>query len=265
MNNDQRSPLPPLPLSQAYSSSSSSPRLSSIGSSSASHAGSHSSYTSVASNGPKTPSPSLPINAITGPATTITTYDAMNHGAPHDMYYPPHMSGGQQPHHAPQPVTTGPMAHYPPQPPLLPPGQPYSNGAPSPYGQYGYANGMASPSGGQVPSSLPSQHPVLPLPGVGGQGAAVPTHYSFDTTGQQPPPGMKPRVTATLWEDEGSLCFQVEARGICVARREGSPDIFGFSSGAMTDSICRQPHDQWHKAAERCRHDARPTRWYFEE
>jgi hypothetical protein len=47
-------------------------------------------------------------------------------------------------------------------------------------------------------------------------------HYAgFDTTGQNPPPGMKPRVTATLWEDEGSLCFQVEARGICVARREG--------------------------------------------
>lgn len=43
----------------------------------------------------------------------------------------------------------------------------------------------------------------------------------FDTTGQHAPPGMKPRVTATLWEDEGSLCFQVEAKGVCVARREG--------------------------------------------
>ena len=43
----------------------------------------------------------------------------------------------------------------------------------------------------------------------------------FDTTGQVAPPGMKPKVTATLWEDEGSLCFQVEAKGICVARREG--------------------------------------------
>lgn len=50
----------------------------------------------------------------------------------------------------------------------------------------------------------------------------MPNQYSgFDTTGQVAPPGMKPRVTATLWEDEGSLCFQVEARGICVARREG--------------------------------------------
>lgn len=67
----------------------------------------------------------------------------------------------------------------------------------------------------------PAQN-VLPLPGVGGQ-ASMQNHYAgFDTSGQHPPPGMKPRVTATLWEDEGSLCFQVEARGICVARREGT-------------------------------------------
>lgn len=44
---------------------------------------------------------------------------------------------------------------------------------------------------------------------------------AFDISGQVAPPGMKPRVTATLWEDEGSLCFQVEAKGVCVARREG--------------------------------------------
>lgn len=70
-----------------------------------------------------------------------------------------------------------------------------------------------------------NQSTVLPsIPGVAGQAQYV----GFDTTGQQPPPGMKPRVTATLWEDEGSLCFQVEARGICVARREGiaAPDMF---------------------------------------
>ncbi|KKY14713.1 putative apses transcription factor [Phaeomoniella chlamydospora] len=49
----------------------------------------------------------------------------------------------------------------------------------------------------------------------------------FDTTGQLAPPGMKPRVTATLWEDEGSLCFQVEAKGVCVARREDNHFING--------------------------------------
>ena len=69
-----------------------------------------------------------------------------------------------------------------------------------------------------------NQGSVLPLPGVSAQGAMAPPYSGFDTTGQQPPPGMKPRVTATLWEDEGSLCFQVEARGICVARREGMKD-----------------------------------------
>lgn len=45
---------------------------------------------------------------------------------------------------------------------------------------------------------------------------------SMDTTGQVPPPGMKPRVTATLWEDESTLCFQVDVKGTCVARREGA-------------------------------------------
>jgi protein SOK2 len=52
-------------------------------------------------------------------------------------------------------------------------------------------------------------------------GQGYPPQQGFDTTGQLAPPGMKPRVTATLWEDEGSLCFQVEAKGVCVARREG--------------------------------------------
>lgn len=45
--------------------------------------------------------------------------------------------------------------------------------------------------------------------------------FVYDLTGQIAPPGSKPRVTATLWEDEGSLCYQVEAKGVCVARREG--------------------------------------------
>jgi hypothetical protein len=49
----------------------------------------------------------------------------------------------------------------------------------------------------------------------------------FDTTGQLAPPGVKPRVTTTLWEDEGSLCFQVEAKGVCVARREDNHFING--------------------------------------
>ena len=65
---------------------------------------------------------------------------------------------------------------------------------------------------------------------IGGPGGVQAyTQAHVDTTGQIAPPGMKPRVTATLWEDEGSMCFQVEAKGVCVARRDGEA-ISKFSS-----------------------------------
>ncbi|KJZ71075.1 hypothetical protein HIM_09547 [Hirsutella minnesotensis 3608] len=220
-----RLPSLPLPLpSQAYSSGTSSPRVSSIASSIGSNTGSQSSFTSAASsNGPKTPSPTLPVNAITGPPTTIVSYDAMNQAA--DMYYPQHMSAGQQ--QPPQTVTSGALTHYQQQPPLMQSGHPQYPNA-TPYGQYGYANGLTSPPTAQTVSNpMGAPQNVLPLPGVGGQGPMQNQYAGFDTTGQHPPPGMKPRVTATLWEDEGSLCFQVEARGICVARREDNHMING--------------------------------------
>ncbi|KTW28115.1 hypothetical protein T552_01976 [Pneumocystis carinii B80] len=49
----------------------------------------------------------------------------------------------------------------------------------------------------------------------------------FDPTGQTCPPGGKPRVTTTFWEDEGTLCFQVEAKSVCVARREDNDMVNG--------------------------------------
>lgn len=225
--NERLPSLPPVHSQQAYSSSTGSPPGSALGSSTSSHTGSQSSYTSAApSLGAKTPPTpsSSEYPAIPGPVTTAGGYEAypaMNQAQPQDpnsMYYPPpqqHMPGGS----APPPVTSS-MAHYPPpQPPLLQPGPAQYSAAPHPYPQYGYPNGLTSPPA--APSGMPQN--VLPLPGQPG----MPNQYSgFDTTGQVAPPGMKPRVTATLWEDEGSLCFQVEARGICVARREGENFYF---------------------------------------
>ena len=52
---------------------------------------------------------------------------------------------------------------------------------------------------------------------------------NYDTTGQVAPPGMKPRVTATLRQDKRSMCFQVKAKGVWVARRDGT-------------AHCMQPH-----------------------
>lgn len=35
-------------------------------------------------------------------------------------------------------------------------------------------------------------------------------------------PSPRPKITTNVWEDEGTNCFQVDAKGICVARRQGS-------------------------------------------
>jgi hypothetical protein len=212
---------------------------------------SQTSYTTgSSSNGPKTPSPTLPLsgalptplsqppssynnNHPPGPGYNYSqeSYPTMNQGGPSDMYYNSHMSNGQPP--APQTVTAGGMGHYThhqQQPPLLQPGPGQYSPAQSSYGQYGgYSNGLTSPqqAGHQVPGSMGPQGNIVSLPPMSSTAQSVmpgqgyPPQAGFDTTGQLAPPGMKPRVTATLWEDEGSLCFQVEAKGVCVARREG--------------------------------------------
>ena len=118
---------------------------------------------------------------------------------------------------------------------------PHSNHSPYPF-HFPSPNGVSSPSG---QPGMPGQMGILPLPSnsgmtpapspltsvppsgqqaspSGGPGGSFNNNgHVFDSTGQIAPQGMKPRVTATLWEDEGSLCFQVEAKGVCVARREG--------------------------------------------
>ncbi|KAI9301682.1 transcription regulator HTH, apses-type DNA-binding domain-containing protein, partial [Cunninghamella echinulata] len=37
----------------------------------------------------------------------------------------------------------------------------------------------------------------------------------------------RPKITTSFWEDEGTVCFQVDARGICVARRKDNDMING--------------------------------------
>jgi protein SOK2 len=67
----------------------------------------------------------------------------------------------------------------------------------------------------------PRELPLPPLSAIPVGGGGGYSSREMDTTGQVAPPGVKPRVTATLWEDEGTLCFQVDVKGTCVARREG--------------------------------------------
>ncbi|KAL4925905.1 KilA-N domain-containing protein [Aspergillus undulatus] len=161
---------------------------------------------------------------------------SMNQSQPYmDVH---HLSSGQPyaSHHA----TAGALSHYqyPQQPPVLQPTSTY--GPASSYSQYPYPNGVASSQSapqppttsmsGQVPAQLlplpVSNHPVAG-PGYGNSTGAPMQGFVYDPTGQVAPPGAKPRVTATLWEDEGSLCYQVEAKGVCVARREDNGMING--------------------------------------
>ncbi|KAK4695089.1 enhanced filamentous growth protein 1, partial [Lecanoromycetidae sp. Uapishka_2] len=154
------------------------------------------------------------------------------------------LSGGQS--YQSQPTTAAGMSQYPNyahQPPVLQPGP--SNYAPPTAhygGQYGYPNGITSPQGPGHPvsSSMGPQMGSSLLPSlpsaqaqhqsyVGNANGPPPGYQqqNTDTSGQMAPSGMKPRVTATLWEDEGCMCFQVEAKGVCVARRDDNHMING--------------------------------------
>ncbi|ORY07494.1 apses-domain-containing protein, partial [Basidiobolus meristosporus CBS 931.73] len=37
----------------------------------------------------------------------------------------------------------------------------------------------------------------------------------------------RPKLTTTLWEDENTVCYQVDAKGICVARRQDNDMVNG--------------------------------------
>lgn len=137
------------------------------------------------------------------------------------------------------------------QPYALSPQQDHSQGpsqdvqSPNQYQQYSYdiqlrypAPAPSFPAPSMAGRYEPARELPAPLPSMtamqaqGGFGAPM----EMDTTGQVPPPGVKPRVTATLWEDEGTLCFQVDVKGTCVARREGKVSILYHSTLLTTSS-----------------------------
>jgi hypothetical protein len=107
-----------------------------------------------------------------------------------------------------EPYPASPLSNAPRESPYgpLPPQSPYH-----PSSSYEYQQQFSQP--------LPSVSTFMNAEGyVNGGGNGL---HAFDTTGQIQPPGMRPRLTTSLSEEEGSLCFQVDVNGICVARREG--------------------------------------------
>ncbi|CZT53288.1 uncharacterized protein RSE6_14772 [Rhynchosporium secalis] len=107
---------------------------------------------------------------------------------------------------------------------------------PSQYPQYSYDIRLRYPQGEDMHSYPPpptalQDLPPPPLPPMAGpeqeDGDYAAQSMRMDQTGQIAPVAAKPRVTATLWEDEGTLCFQVDVNGTCVARREDNHMVNG--------------------------------------
>ncbi|KAG0163732.1 hypothetical protein DFQ28_003317 [Apophysomyces sp. BC1034] len=74
---------------------------------------------------------------------------------------------------------------------------------------HNYAYGMRSP---YTPSRFGRD--TMPYP-------------SLSTQSSPTAPPQRPKLTTSLWEDEGTICYQVDARGICVARRQDNDMVNG--------------------------------------
>ncbi|CAG8491053.1 357_t:CDS:2 [Funneliformis caledonium] len=87
----------------------------------------------------------------------------------------------------------------------------------------------------------PTSHPFWPpnqwgfngangtavLSANGGSAFVPAVGYSPAASNIAPGHAPRPKLTTTIWEDEGTLCYQVDARGICVARRQDNDMING--------------------------------------
>ena len=127
--------------------------------------------------------------------------------------------------HSHAPTSSSAYPHYGhPLPPAM-------NTYPTHGYQYGYGQPVTTAS--HAPQYTPMHQAMLPptMPSSGAPPPSTPAPYGSahipDTTGQVCPQGAKPKLTGTVWEDEGTVCFQVEVRGICVARREDNCFING--------------------------------------
>lgn len=53
-------------------------------------------------------------------------------------------------------------------------------------------------------------------------------YYAATNNNQSTVVSPRPKITTNIWEDEGTLCFQVDAKGVCVARRQGMLFIYYY-------------------------------------
>ncbi|CEP11735.1 hypothetical protein [Parasitella parasitica] len=110
--------------------------------------------------------------------------------------------------------------------PSLPHLPPVTSSAPSLLQSRFYS--ASSSSTAMPPSSVPTSAPHLfqPYPTLSRSGTYLYNSGYSRASGISKPPS-RPRLTTTLWEDESTICYQVDCRGICVARRQDNNMING--------------------------------------
>lgn len=87
-------------------------------------------------------------------------------------------------------------------------------------------NYTSAPAAPPIPSNSTAGQPqILHQQPTPVQDTLNPANTS--TVGQFQPPGIRPRVTTTMWEDEKTLCYQVDANNVSVVRRADNNMING--------------------------------------
>ncbi len=115
--------------------------------------------------------------------------------------------------------------------------QPSINSTPSQSNQQSNATSAQTASTSTAPTTAPTApatttsatSSATPIPQQT-MASIPPQTYSTQptsTVGQIQPVGSRPRVTTTMWEDEKTLCYQVDANGVSVVRRADNNMING--------------------------------------
>ncbi|KAF4636221.1 hypothetical protein G7Y89_g1872 [Cudoniella acicularis] len=175
-----------------------------------------------------------PFNNPNPQAQSTPQYPPIATSGPGIMYHPSHMSSPQSP-----PMNQGPAGGLQPYPPPPQPEANQESQASNQYPQYSYDIQLKYPQQQQENHSPHQQYNPgqgLPLPSMStsglpplSQGGYPPIpgqqELAMDTTGQIAPPGSKPRVTATLWEDEDNHMINgtklLNVAGMTRGRRDG--------------------------------------------
>ena len=95
-----------------------------------------------------------------------------------------------------------------------------------PFGGSSVAPGASGAGGGGASANMPYANNVV----YGGSSSASvnePQGVANSSVGQSQPLGIRPKVTTTIWEDENTLCYQVDANNVSVVRRADNNMING--------------------------------------